>query len=463
MRRFKNHFIRILDTMNTHEIDMTTGSLWKKILFFSIPLMFSNLLQVFFNIADVAVVGKFAGAIALGSVGSTTIFLTLTTGILLGMASGVNAVTALFVGSRDSENLNKTVHTAILLCLAVGILLFLCGLFFSRPILTLMNTKPELIDGATLYLTVYLCGSPALAIYNYGNAILSAVGDTKRPLLYLFIAGVINVILNLIFVLVFDMSVLGVALSSIISQYISAFLVLHFLLKSTQDYALHLRDIAFDWGIAGRILKISIPSATQYSLFAVANICIQTSVNQFDHVVVEGNAAAVNADTLIFDMMAAFYTACTSFVAQNFGAGRKDRIWHSFLITTLYSFSVGLILGLSLLILQKPFLSLFTSDPNVMKYASIRITILSLSYCVSAFMDNATAASRGLGKSVAPALFVIVGVVVLRIIWLFTIFAYFHTLHSLYLAYVTTWAVTAICENVFFIYHYRRLPDTVQI
>ena len=145
--------------MNTHEIDMTTGSLWKKILFFSIPLMFSNLLQVFFNIADVAVVGKFAGAIALGSVGSTTIFLTLTTGILLGMASGVNAVTALFVGSRDSEKLNKTVHTAILLCLAVGILLFLCGLFFSRPILTLMNTKPELIDGATLYLTVYLCGS----------------------------------------------------------------------------------------------------------------------------------------------------------------------------------------------------------------------------------------------------------------------------------------------------------------
>ena len=449
--------------MNTHEIDMTTGSLWQKIFFFSIPLMFSNLLQVFFNIADIAVVGKFAGAIALGSVGSTTIFLTLTTGILLGMASGVNSVTALFVGSRDSEQLNKTVHTAILLCLSVGILLMVCGLLFSRTFLTLMHTKPELIDGAVLYLTVYLCGSPALAIYNYGNAILSAVGDTKRPLIYLFIAGVINVILNLIFVLVFHMGVLGVALSSIISQYISAFLVLRFLLRCKQDYALRFQDIAFDRTIAMRILKISIPSAAQYSLFAVANICIQTSVNQFDHVVVEGNAAAVNSDTVIFDMMAAFYTACTSFVAQNHGAGKKDRIWRAFLITTFYSFMVGLILGVSLYIFRIPFLSLFTSDPEVIKYASVRVTIMALSYCVSAFMDNATAASRGLGNSVAPALFVIVGVVVFRIIWLFTIFAYFRTLPSLYLAYVTTWAVTAVCENVFFIYHYRRLPDTVQI
>ena len=449
--------------MNTHEIDMTTGSLWQKIFFFSIPLMFSNLLQVFFNIADIAVVGKFAGAIALGSVGSTTIFLTLTTGILLGMASGVNSVTALFVGSRDSEQLNKTVHTAILLCLSVGILLMVCGLLFGKTFLTLMHTKPELIDGAVLYLTVYLCGSPALAIYNYGNAILSAVGDTKRPLIYLFIAGVINVILNLIFVLVFHMGVLGVALSSIISQYISAFLVLRFLLRCKQDYALRFRDIAFDRTIARRILKISIPSAAQYSLFAVANICIQTSVNQFDHVVVEGNAAAVNSDTVIFDMMAAFYTACTSFVAQNHGAGKKDRIWRAFLITTFYSFMVGLILGVSLYIFRIPFLSLFTSDPEVIKYASVRVTIMALSYCVSAFMDNATAASRGLGNSVAPALFVIVGVVVFRIIWLFTIFAYFRTLPSLYLAYVTTWAVTAVCENVFFIYHYRRLPNTVQI
>lgn len=446
--------------MNTHEIDMTTGSLWKKIFFFSIPLMFSNLLQVFFNMADVAVIGKFVGAVALGSVGSTTIIITLTTGILLGMASGVNAVTALFVGSRDSIRVKETVHTSILICLAAGILLLLSGLFFTRPLLTLMNTKPELIDGAVLYLTVYLCGSPALALYNYGNAILSAIGDTKRPLTYLSIAGVINVILNLIFVLVFHLGVLGVALASIISQYISAFLVLRFLLSCKQDYGLRLREIAFDRSIAQRILRIGVPSAVQYSLFAIANICIQTAVNQFDHVVVEGNSAAANSDTLVYDMMAAFYTACTSFIAQNLGAGKKKRIWHSYLITTLYSFLVGLILGLSVFVLQRPFLSLFTSDPDVMKYACIRISIMSLSYCISAFMDNATAAARGLGKSVEPTLIVILGSVVFRVIWIYTVFAYFHTLQSLYLVYVSAWTITALCGNTFFIYHYRKLKTS---
>ena len=443
--------------MNTHEIDMTTGSLWKKIFVFSIPLMFSNLLQVFFNMADVAVIGRFVGAIALGAVGSTTIIVTLTTGILLGMASGVNAVTALFVGSRDSERVRETVHTAILICLAAGILLLLSGLFFTRPLLTLMNTKPELIDGAALYLTVYLCGSPALAIYNYGNAILSAIGDTKRPLTYLSIAGVINVILNLIFVLVFHLGVLGVALASIISQYISAFLVLKFLLQCKQDYGLRIREISFDRAIAGQILKISVPSAVQYSLFAVANLCIQTAVNSFDHVIVEGNSAASNADTLVYNMMAAFYTACTSFIAQNLGAGKKKRIWHSYLITTLYSFLVGLILGLCIFILQKPFLSLFTSDPDVMKYARVRISIMGLCYCVSAFMDNATAAARGLGKSIEPTMIVILGSVVFRVIWIYTVFAYFHTLQSLYLVYVSAWILTAICGNLFFIYHYRKL------
>lgn len=436
---------------------MTTGSLWKKIFFFSIPLMFSNLLQVFFNMADVAVVGKFAGAIALGSVGSTTIVITLTTGILLGMASGVNAITALFVGSKDSIRVKKTVHTSVLLCLITGILLLLCGLFLTRPLLTLMNTKPELIDGAVLYLTVYLCGSPALAIYNYGNAILSAIGDTKRPLFYLLTAGIINVILNLVFVLIFHLGVLGVALASIISQYISAFLVLNFLLHCKQDYGLSLREISFDRSIAGRILKIGIPSAVQYSLFAIANICIQTAVNQFDHVVVEGNSAAANSDTLVYDMMAAFYTACTSFIAQNLGAGEKKRIWHSYLITTLYSFLVGLILGLSVFVLQKPFLSLFTSDPDVLKYASIRLSIMSLSYCISAFMDNATAAARGLGKSIEPTLIVILGSVVFRVLWIYTVFAYFHTLQSLYLVYVSAWILTSLCGNSYFIYQYREL------
>lgn len=443
--------------MNTNEIDMTTGSLWQKIFIFSIPLMFSNLLQVFFNMADVAVVGKCAGSIALGSVGSTTIVITLTTGILLGIGGGVNAVTALFVGSRNRTMLRKTVHTSILLCLITGMLLLLCGLFLSKPLLMQMNTKPELIDGACLYLTVYLCGSPALAVYNYGNAILSAVGDTRRPLLYLMTAGIINVLLNLLFVIVFHLGVLGVALASIISQYVSAFLVLRFLLCCRQDYGLSLKEISFDRIVAVKVLMIGIPGAIQYSLFAVANIFIQTAMNQFDHTVVEGNSAAVNFDCLAYDMMAAFYTACTSFIAQNLGAQKKKRIWHSFLITTFYSFMAGLLLGLIFFVFQKPLLSLFTNDADVLHYARIRLSIMSLCYCISAFMDNATAASRGIGKSLEPTIFVIMGSVVFRIVWIYTVFAYFHTISSLYLVYVSSWIITAVFGNLFFFHHYRKI------
>lgn len=216
----------------TKELDMVNGPLARKILIYSIPLMFSNLLQVFFNMTDVAVVGKFAGARALGSVGSTTIIITLTTGILLGMGGGVNAVTALHMGAEDYQRVHKTVHTSVILCFIAGLLLLVTGLAFSKPLLEVMNTKPELIDGATAYLMIYLCGSPALALYNFGNGVLSAVGDTKRPLIYLSISGIINIVLNLFFVIVCRLGVIGVAIASIIAQYISAALIIRFLLKT---------------------------------------------------------------------------------------------------------------------------------------------------------------------------------------------------------------------------------------
>ena len=407
--------------MKSNEIDMTTGSLPKKILMYSVPLMLSNVLQVMFNLCDVAVVGKFVGPLALGAVGSTSIIITLTTGILLGLAGGVNAVVALFVGAKNSANVKKAVHTSIVICMIAGLLLLLSGLFLSRPVLNLIGTKKELIDGAVIYLTIYLLGSPALAMYNYGNAVLSAVGDTKRPLMYLITAGIINVVLNLFFVIVCRLGVVGVALASIISQYISAFLILKFLFGCGKDYGLYIRNIGMDSHIAARVLKIGLPAAVQYSLFAVANLYIQTAVNSFDHVVVEGNSAAANADNIVYDMMAAFYTACTSFIAQN---------------------------------LQ--FLSLFTSDPDVLHYGSIRLGIMGCSYFVSAFMDNAAAGARGLGRSVIPTIIVIMGSVVFRIIWVCTIFASIHTLMSLYLVYASAWAFTSIIGTVYFIIIFRK-------
>lgn len=447
--------------MKTKEIDMVNGPLARKILLFSIPLMFSNLLQVFFNMTDVAVVGKFAGARALGSVGSTTIIITLTTGILLGMGGGVNAVTALHMGAERYDRVHKTVHTSIILCFIAGLLLLVAGLVFSKPLLEVMNTKPQLIDGATAYLMIYLCGSPALAIYNFGNGVLSAVGDTKRPLIYLSISGVLNIILNLFFVIVCRLGVIGVAIASIMAQYLSAALIINCLRKTYASYGLRVKDIAIDKEAAVSVLRIGVPAAIQYSLFAIANICIQTSVNSFSHVVVEGNSAATNADSLIYDMMAAFYTACTSFIAQNLGARKKSRILKTYFITLTYSFVIALFLGTMLFIFQKQFLSLFTSDADVIKYGQIRVGIMAFSYCVSAFMDDAAAAARGLGKSIMPTIIVVMGSVVFRIAWLLSVFAYFKTLQSLYLVYICSWIVTAIAGNIYFAYHYRKIPKEI--
>ena len=435
--------------MKSYEMDMCTGSLWRKILYFSVPLMFSNILQVVFNISDVAVVGKFAGPIALGAVGSTSILVTLSTGILLGLASGVSALTALYIGAKDSQGVKQTVHTAAVVMAFFGLAIMVLGMVFGG-ILRLMNTKDELIKDAALYLRIYLLGTPALAMFNLGNGVLSAAGDTRRPLYYLTFAGVVNVALNLVFVIVCNMGVSGVAIASIISQYISAGLVLWLLLRSQESFGLRLDCLGVDKDKMRRILRIGIPSAVQYALFAVANLFVQTSVNSFDHVMVEGNSAAANSDPLVYNMMEAFYMACTSFIAQNLGAGKRDRIKRSFVICLVYSFGLGLVLGVGIYVFRYPFLSLFTNERAVVDAGIRRITVMALSYCVSAFMDCAIAASRGLGKTIVPMLIVTAGSTVFRLLWIWTVFAYFRTIESLYLLYVFSWIITAAAEIFYF-------------
>ncbi|MCI8578763.1 MAG: MATE family efflux transporter [Lachnospiraceae bacterium] len=449
--------------MKSYEMDMTTGSLWKKIMIFSVPLMFSNILQIVFNISDVAVVGKFAGPIALGSVGSTSILVTLSTGIVLGLSSGVSALTALYIGARDDSEVKKTVDTAALLMAFSGVLIMVVGIVLARTILTAMHTKEELMEGAVRYLRIYLLGTPALAMFNFGNAVLSAAGDTRRPLNYLTVAGVINVLLNLFFVIVCHIGVSGVAIASIISQYISAGLVLRLLLRSPEAFGLRIHSLRIDHGRLRQILGIGIPSALQYALFAVANLFVQTSVNYFDHVMVEGNSAAANSDPLVYDMMAAFYTACTSFIAQNLGAEKWDRIRKSFYICLLYSFMLGLFLGVGIYVLRYPFLGMFTNDQTVVDAGIRRLSVMALSYSISAFMDCTIAASRGLGRTVVPMLIVTAGSTVFRLLWIWTVFAHFRTIESLYLLYVVSWTVTAIPELIYFVHIFKSVEGTRQV
>lgn len=442
--------------MKSYEMDLSTGSLWKKILVFSIPLMFTNILQVLFNMADIAVVGKFAGSIALGAVGSTSILITLFTGILIGLSSGVNALTALFIGSKNDNDVKETVHTSAIVCFSIGMLIMVFGILFANVILSALNTKDVLIKDAVLYLRVYLCGMPAMALFNFGSAVLNAAGDTKRPLYYLSLAGIVNVVLNLFFVIICHMGVVGVAVASIISQYICATLVIALLLRTKENFGLCLNALKIAPDKMKRILQIGIPSAFQYALFAFANLFIQTSVNSFDHVVVEGNAAAANSDPLVFDMMNAFYTACASFIAQNFGAGKKDRVMKSYLICLLYSFIMGMLLGSGLYIFRYPFLSLFTNDGAVAEAGLHRITVMGLTYGISAFMDCPMAASRGLGKTVLPTIFVVLGSCIFRIFWVYTVFAQIHTIPVLYLVFPTSWIITAVAEIIYFIVIYRK-------
>lgn len=443
--------------MKQYEQDMTQGTLWKQIWKYSLPLMFTNVLQVIFNLADIAVVGKFGQAGALGSVGSTTTLVTLFTGLLIGLAGGVNVMVARARGEKNSEKTSKTVHTAFIICAICGLLIMVFGMIFAKSMLQAMHTKPELLDGAVLYFRVYFIGIPAMALYNYGNAVLSAIGDTKRPLYYLGFSGVLNVLLNLFFVIICHLNVVGVALASAISQAISAALIITTLMRSAGDYGLSLKKLKITGTIARNLLKIGIPSAIQYAIFQFANLFVQIGVNSFDTVIVEGTAAAANADSLVYEMMAAFYTAGATFIGQNFGAGKKDRIIKSFVISTLYALVLALLLGLGLVVFGRSFLRMFTNDAAVIEAGMYRLLVMGLSYWVSAFMDSTIAASRGLGETTVPTIIVIMGSCVFRLVWIYTVFAYFGTITSLYLLYVFSWTITAIIEGWYFARLYKRV------
>lgn len=441
------------------EKKLTSGNLWKQILLFGIPLMASNLLQVLFNMSDIAVVGRFSesGSKAIGAVGSTTILVNLYTGILIGIGSGVNVIVAKFFGAGDKQNLKESVHTSAIISLFIGILLAVAGFFTANAFLRLLGTKADLIGGANTYLKIYMLGMPAVALYNFGNGTFSAIGNTKKPLLYLFIAGVLNVGLNLFFVIVFKMDVAGVALASIISQYVSAILVIAALFRENGDCKLSFGALKIHGDKAKTMLALGLPASFQNSIFNIANLFIQSAVNTFPSVVVEGNSAATNSDALVYQLMDAFYIACSSFIGQNFGAGNKKRILHSYLICTIYSFAVGAVLGGGLVLFGKGFLSIFTDDPAVMQEGMARLKIMGFSYCISAFMDTTISASRGLGKTVVSTIIVIMGSCVFRVVWILTIFAKFRTITSIYLLYSCSWTITAIAEIIYFIYAYKKV------
>ena len=441
----------------TRAITMTEGSLWKNIFLFSVPLMFSQLLEIMFNLSDVAVVGQFADYRALGAVGSTTLLVTLFTSFLIGMGSGVNVQTALGLGADNKKAVERTIHSSLIICTFVGAAVGAVCILFAEDMLTWMHTKPELIDEAVLYLKIYALGLPAMAVYNFGNGVLSAKGDTKRPLIYLTAAGILNVVLNLFFVISCHMAAAGVAAASAIAQYVSAILILINLFRRKDACRISLSNIRLHKEASKAVLMIGIPTGLQNAIFAIANIFVQVGVNSFDAVTVSGNSAAINADSIIFNVMAAFNTACASFIGQNRGAGSKERMIKSYRISLVYGFCIGALSGLLLFIFGRQFLGYFATEPAVIDAGMERIKIMWFSYAFSAFMDCTIAAARGIGKTVVPTVIVIMGSCVFRIVWVYTVFAYFHTLTALYLLYIFSWTLTAAAEILYFKVTFARM------
>ncbi len=437
-------------------LNMTEGRLGRQIITFSLPLMFTNLLQMLFSMVDLAVVGRFSSSAAMGSVGSTTTLVFLFTGFLMGLGSGVNVLVATHFGARSEKNVRESVSTSFFVCLTAGLLMLALGLIFARPLLELLNTRDDLIDGAELYLRIYFLGMPAAALYNYGNGVLNAIGDTKTPLIYLSVAGVLNVILDLAFVIGLGMSTDGVALASMLSQCVSAGLIVRSLMRSTDIYRLNLRELRFYRDKASHVLSIGVPAGLQNAIFSVANLFIQAGVNSFSTVVVEGNSAAGNVDNLVYAVMNAFYIACSSFVGQNYGAGKVDRVRKSYLLTLGYAALAAAVFGGLFLLFGRQFLSLFTPEAEVIDAGLQRIAVMCFSFPLSALMDNTTAASRGLGKGLVPMILVFLGSCVFRVIWIYTVFAYFHTIGSLYLLYPFSWLITGTAEIAYFVYCYRK-------
>ncbi len=442
-----------------NEMDMCSGPILKKILLFSIPLMFSSILQLLFNAADVVVVGKFAGDNALAAVGSTGSLINLLTNLFIGMSIGANVLVARYYGAKQKEDLKETIHTAIAVSVISGVLLTFIGIIGAKKILTLMQTPGEVRVLAEKYIKVYFLGMTATMVYNFGSAILRAVGDTKRPLYYLLFAGIVNVVLNLIFVIVFDMSVVGVALATAISQTISAILVIRCLVKETGDIHLNIKDIKVNYQKFVRILQIGLPAGFQGILFSLSNVVIQSSINTFGELVVAGNSAAGNIEGFVYMSMNAIYQAAISFIGQNVGAGKYDRVNKIVIRAQVVVITIGVVMGGMVVLFGRFLLSIYTDNPLVVDIGMRRLKIIVLTYALCGMMDVMVGVLRGLGYSFVPMIVSLIGACAFRLVWIATIFQVdkYHDIETIYISYPISWAITFVAHVICFVVIRKKL------
>ena len=440
----------------SYEIDMCNGPLLGKILLFAIPLMLSSTLQLLFNAADIIVVGNFVGPHALAAVGSTTSLRNLLVNLFVGFSVGTNVITARYYGSGQTKDVGEIVHTSILFSLLCGTGLIFLGVFLAKPMLTLMGTPEDVLDQAALYMRIYFIGMPVTMLYNFGTAILRASGDTRRPLYYLLIAGVINVALNLFFVIKLHMAVEGVAIATVISQVVSAALIIRCLIKHDGCYKLDLKKLKIHPHKLSQIIRIGLPAGMQGALFSVSNVLIQSSINLFGSVAMAGSTAAANLEGFVYTAMNAFHQTALSFTSQNLGAYKPDRIRRVLVLCLACVTVIGIILGGGVYLAGDVLLRIYSSEPEVIQYGMLRLACICAPYFLCGIMDTFVGSIRGLGSSIMPMLVSLAGACGLRVVWIFTIFQFNKQLTTLYLSYPVTWAITAAIHCICFIWLYKK-------
>lgn len=446
---------------NKYEIDMCNGTLMDKLISFSLPLMLSGILQLLFNAVDIIVVGRFTGSQALAAVGSTTALINIFTNLFIGISLGANVLAARFYASGKEKEMSETVHTSITLALISGLVMALAGVLLARFALNLMGTPNDVIDQSVLYMKIYFLGMPFFMLYNYGAAILRAVGDTKRPLFFLVISGMTNAVLNLVLVIVFHMGVAGVAIGTIVSQLISSILVLRCLYTSNTSYRLYFSKLGIKTQYLKQIFQVGIPAGIQSTVINLSNALLQSSVNSFGSVAMAGYTAANNIFGFLYMSVNAVTQSCMSFTSQNYGVKKLKRMDRVLLDCMILSVGVTLTLGCGAYFFGPELLKIYTSDADVIRCGVEVLAFTTVPYFCCGIMDLLPGALRGMGHSGVPMILSIIGTVGTRIVWIFGLFPAHRSLSFLFISYPVSWILTILMQAVCFCFVRKHVHQSV--
>ena len=445
-----------------YEIDMCNGSIMDKLISFSLPLMLSSILQLMFNAVDIIVVGRFSSSQALAAVGSTTALINIFTNLFIGISLGANVLAARYFAAGRDEEMSEAVHTAITLALISGVIMAFVGVGMSRTALSLMDTPPDVIDLSAVYMRIYFMGMPFFMLYNYGAAILRAVGDTKRPLVFLIAAGLTNVVLDLLLVIVIPLGVAGVAIGTVASQMISCILVLRCLYKSEGSYQLRFSRLMIRWVYLKRIFQVGIPAGIQSTVINFSNALLQSSVNSFGSTAMAGYTAANNILGFLYAAVNAVTQACMSFTSQNYSVGKQKRMDRVLLYCMLLSAGVSVVLGVGAYVFGSQILRIYTTETEVIQCGLEILSITTVPYFLCGIMDLIPGALRGMGHSAVPMILSVIGTVGTRIVWIYGFFPQHRSLHFLFISYPGSWIITIAMQAVCFWFVRKKCVKQLQ-